>query len=527
MPRIIPIQIRRGTSSSWDSTNPVLLSGEPAFETDTGVLKIGNGLTAYKSLFPVNSFRENIPIGIEWDTSSSSPILKRIDVNGNEIFPSSSFFDNHTIWGRIRRCVRNRTSGAISYGYNARGDGLSLNGYMGDVLVELPTAKYKYEVSGTKRRFWIAPYNSLEPGFLIHPSAVQRGGTIRSKFYIGAYESGLRDDSGTLKFKSVSDAQPFTGTEGMYSRTFTSGSTAFTPDETLTGGTSAATAKVVDFHLTSGLWTGGDAAGVVYLKQPSGTFVSEDVNGSIAGTNCATFGGALSGVSLTLDQAETYAKNLGTGFGIGNVWTYSYLQLLAYIEYGTFDIQTALGKGIVDLVSGSGYAGKITGADSINSRLGTNGTGTGSGTNGQTPVCWRGIENIWGNCWEFISGLNMYLSDGSWRILKRDGTGIPAATLADGSYETGTGTVPISADGYISGIQSGEIGALAFIPSADVGSSSTYLCDYFWYPRYNPSIVLFGGAWTYGLTAGVGYRYANGAPSSSIRNVGARLEFLP
>jgi hypothetical protein len=85
-----------------------------------------------------------------------------------------------------------------------------------------------------------------------------------------------------------------------------------------------------------------------------------------------------------------------------------------YIEYGTLDIQTALGKGIVDLASGTGFAGKNTGADSIDSRLGTNGTGTGSGTNGQTPVCWRGIENPYGNVWEFMAGINMFLSDGSY-----------------------------------------------------------------------------------------------------------------
>jgi len=527
MPANVEIKLRRGNAATWASTNPTLATGEPGYETDTGVLKIGDGVTAYNSLYPVASYMEGMPVGIEWDTSSSSPTLTRIDINGNVITPAASFFDNHVIWGRMRRCVRNRTTGAISYGTSPRGNGLALNGSAGDVFVEIPTAKYKYEVSGTKRRWWLAPLNSNYPGFTIHPAAVQRGGKTRSKIYIGAYESGLMDDLGTLKMKSVSGAQPWTGTEGIYSRTFTSGSTAFTPDETLTGATSAATAKVVDYHLTGGSWAGGDAAGVVYLKLPSGTFAAEDVNGSVSGTNCATFGGALTAISLTLDQAEGYATAKGTGFGICNVWTYAYLQLLMYIEYGTFDIQTALGKGIVDLASGTGFAGKNTGADSIDSRIGTNGTGVGSGTNGQTPVCWRGIENLWGNCWEFIAGLNMYLLDGSYRILKRDGTGTPAATLGAGSYETGSGTVPITADGYINGIQSDELGALAFIPSANSGSSSTYLCDFFWYPRYNPSIVPFGGAWYYGLFAGVGCRLASYAPSSSYRTIGARLEFLP
>jgi hypothetical protein len=384
------------------------------------------------------------PVGVKWDSSSNSPTLTRIDINGNTITPSASFFDNHKLWGGIRRCVRNRTTGAITYGSDNAGTGLTLDGSAGDVLVEIPTAKYKYQKVGDVYYFWLIPYTSEDTKFTIHPSAVQRGGTVRTKIYVGAFESYGYLDGSTFKLGSASGKTPVTGAAAY----------------------------------------------------------------------------------LTLDDAELYAKNAGFS-GVTNVWTYAYLQLLMYIEYGTLDIQTALGKGIVDLATGTGFAGKNTGADSIDSRLGTNGTGTGSGTNGQTPVCWRGIENPYGNVWEFVAGINMFLSDGSYRILKRDGTGTPAATLAEGSYETGAGTVPVAADGYIDGIQSDELGALSFVPSSNSGSSSTYLCDQFYYPRDNPSAVLIGGNWDIGLRAGVGCRLANIAPTTSGRAIGARLEFLP
>ena len=531
MARISNIQIRRGTAAAWASANPTLAAGEQAYESDTGTLKIGDGTTAYNTLVPVASRRSDMPIGIEWETGSNSPTLRIIDINKNTIPQSTSVFDNHKIWGGIRRCTRNRSTGVITYGSDNKGTGLTLDGSAGDVLVEIPTAKYKYEVDGTKRRYWLIPYTTEDTKYTIHPSAVQRSatGTARSKIYVGAYEAGLMlSAAGAIQLKSVTGVQPFTGTEGMYSIAFTSGSTAPVVNETLTGATSGATGIVVDFHLASGTWAGGDAAGVLYIKQKSVTaFVAEDLNGATAGANCATVGGAAAGISLTLDQAEGYAGAKGTGFGICNAWTYAYIQLLIYIETGTLDSQTALEKGIVDLAAGTGYAGKITGADSIDSRLGTNGTGVGSGTNGQTPIAWRGLENLYGNCWEFMAGLNMNLSDGTYNILKRDGTGTPAATLAGGSYETGVGTVPIAADGYISGIQSDELGALSFIPSADAGTSSYYLCDMFYYPRYSPSCVLFGGSWSYGLAAGVGCRTASYDPSGSGRTVGARLEFLP
>lgn len=44
------IKLRRDTSANFTSKNPVLGAGEPAYETDTKKLKIGDGTTAYNSL---------------------------------------------------------------------------------------------------------------------------------------------------------------------------------------------------------------------------------------------------------------------------------------------------------------------------------------------------------------------------------------------------------------------------------------------------------------------------------------------
>jgi hypothetical protein len=48
MPTVI--QTRRGTSTQWATSNPVLLDGEIGFVTDTKQLKIGDGVTAWNSL---------------------------------------------------------------------------------------------------------------------------------------------------------------------------------------------------------------------------------------------------------------------------------------------------------------------------------------------------------------------------------------------------------------------------------------------------------------------------------------------
>lgn len=42
--------MRRGVASLWTSANPILADGEEGFETDTGRMKLGNGVTAWNSL---------------------------------------------------------------------------------------------------------------------------------------------------------------------------------------------------------------------------------------------------------------------------------------------------------------------------------------------------------------------------------------------------------------------------------------------------------------------------------------------
>jgi hypothetical protein len=44
------IILRRDSSQNWEQSNPVLLSGEPGYETDTGKLKIGNGVSTWDVL---------------------------------------------------------------------------------------------------------------------------------------------------------------------------------------------------------------------------------------------------------------------------------------------------------------------------------------------------------------------------------------------------------------------------------------------------------------------------------------------
>lgn len=44
------IQLRRGTTAQWAGANPVLASGEPGWDAELRVLKIGNGTDPWSAL---------------------------------------------------------------------------------------------------------------------------------------------------------------------------------------------------------------------------------------------------------------------------------------------------------------------------------------------------------------------------------------------------------------------------------------------------------------------------------------------
>ena len=61
------ILLRRDTSANWTENNPVLSSGEPGFEIDTNLLKIGDGSNPWNDLSPINSPGITGPTGeVSW-----------------------------------------------------------------------------------------------------------------------------------------------------------------------------------------------------------------------------------------------------------------------------------------------------------------------------------------------------------------------------------------------------------------------------------------------------------------------------
>lgn len=103
---------------------------------------------------------------------------------------------------------------------------------------------------------------------------------------------------------------------------------------------------------------------------------------SISGAKPAT--GTTQNLSIT--NFRRLAKNKGNNYGLLDFTTMSALQLLFLIEHASFNVQEKIGQGITnsDTLVKTGHSDAVT---------------------------YRGIENLWGNIWCFIEGINVELNN--------------------------------------------------------------------------------------------------------------------
>lgn len=255
----------------------------------------------------------------------------------------------------------------------------------------------------------------------------------------------------------------------------------------------------------------------------------------------------LSQTGCTRPNCEQIAKNKGTGWHEWNIKLASALQMLHLVEFGP-NSQILTGRGVVSCTDMSAYncasytgstvgnsTGNATTTYSEISGEGSSQTYTAGSKNPHTntgfvSVSYRGIENIWGNIWPFISGMNMW-GDGSMRggqpyICKNFNY---AESKNSDNYE-GAGFTSIASPGYIKYFGLGkEDYDWLFIGSDTDGSENGMIGDYHWVTANlnGYRIALLGGSWDGGSQAGLFCWFLRSGVGSRRRTIGARVMFVP
>lgn len=282
-----------------------------------------------------------------------------------------------------------------------------------------------------------------------------------------------------------------------------------------------------------------DTSANAYLKNDEQVMdASKDKFSSIAGARPA------SGVSqnLTRPNIEQMAQNRGECWHSLGIKTASMEQLLMIVEMGMMNLQTAIGQGVVNLpwTTGSDTTSSYAGATGSTASLG-NGTGRATETttyeggvatkntaDGKTSICYRGIENFWGNIWKFAYGINFYCEVGKPFLGYVCKDFNYAESKRTDNYENIGFALP-SENGYVSAMGYSTNYDWLFLPSEVKGNSSLPVGDYYYqnntWDGYR--IALLGGSWYVGSNAGgFCWHLANGVGSRG-RNIGGRLVYVP
>ena len=175
---------------------------------------------------------------------------------------------------------------------------------------------------------------------------------------------------------------------------------------------------------------------------------------------------------LTSVVFHQQANALGAGFDIVDYDAHCKVAWMQYAKYGNLNSQAIIGSGSYSyerIIGTTASLGNNDGADSTNTTI-------------------FGLENWWGDKWEFIGGLYEWNNKGKGEIYIFDGflnsTSITGNPLTMGlvssasEYRKLNYTVTSGQDGYISKMLLGEYGDL--IPIEFNGSSSTFWADYGW-----------------------------------------------
>ena len=366
------------------------------------------------------------------------------------------------IYDKIKRCVMN-DAGVIQYYLHPtdstkKEDGTPaiLTGEAGQVMVEIPKFYTKRIVDGTLTT-WKLSHLPID-GYTLHPAFIKDGVEVPFR-YIGAYDACVYDTSA-----------------GTY---------------------------VDGLNL--------DNADSLYTY-------AEDKLSSVSGKYPA--------VGITRAQARQLAANRGSGWRQLDFMLWSAIQILYVVEYQSLFSQNKTGAGNTNdsYLAGSSNQNDsphtIAGASNALGNASTD-TTTGAGISAKPGVSfmsYRGIENLYGNTWTWLDGVNINIGTAGTVYVSNTTAHFADATATN--YSLLTSSLP-TASGYPSNFLSLDN---YMLPSnATGGSTTTYLTDYLYASTDLNRVLLAGGNAKNAGVAGVFCLAASFDFLSRYRDFSARL----
>lgn len=422
-----------------------------------------------KFKLPINSVPYNQIYGISYDTTIAAPEVTR---TGNLALHASL-----PIQSKMKRCILNDAGQIVYYLHDdnstlkADGTAADLTGATGQVMVEIPSYYRKFSSIGT----W---------NFVDYSLYYFDGAHFVPQKYISAYKAALNRT--TLKLSSVVNATA-----------------------NYRGGNNSAT---------------NDANSATLLGKPA--------------------------TAISRTNFNTYAQNRGLNWRDMRYHVRKDIYWLITAEYATRNHQAAINN----LLTAQGFKQGCLGTGPTNLASAewstfnayypaypcgsTNSLGNKTGevaiilqnfpTAGLTRETqansYRGVENFFGDIWEWTNGANIKVNNNLAEVFVSNDNAVSDTLYTN--YRK-VGEMPYN-DGYIKSIIFSAEGDILPLNTTG-GSSTTYFSDYYY--QLNPVSevlrgLLFGGTALYGASAGSACATSNSVPASAITLIGSRLCFF-
>lgn len=215
-------------------------------------------------------------------------------------------------------------------------------------------------------------------------------------------------------------------------------------------------------------------------------------------------------VNYNITNARTYVKALGDKFNLLD-WRINIIKILYLVEYADYNFQSKIGQGRT--LSSNASPNNSGGCDTLGMKSGC------LGNDGTFSVIYRGLEDIIGNVWQFIDGVNIkdYVAYVSYNPSDY------AADKFDGSYKP-LGYTNANSNGWQKDIGYDENNPCFDFPISVGGGagSTTYTTDYYWINSGN-RIARFGGVWNGGASCGLWSWHLYDDSSIAFADIGSRL----
>lgn len=247
------------------------------------------------------------------------------------------------------------------------------------------------------------------------------------------------------------------------------------------------------------------------LHPGSGCYVAryEGVKGNSSGTSTMRSNSGLTpSTSDTRDGFRVTSKATATGFQLYDFAAWCAVGLLYRVEYADWGSQEKIGPGIVN----DGAAHKTGETDAMVYHTGR------ANSDDNAAVQYRGIENPWGNVFEFIDGINFnnYAS-----YICTDPTKYADDTITN---YTITG-VSLGSNGWTKGLGLSTNFPWAYLPNESGGSGSTFIPDRVSHISQGWQILTVSGDYSDSSYSGLFCFGSNYTSLESNSIIGTRLQF--